>query len=63
MSVSTQNNWWVDRQMQRTYRLECLLNHIFSIVLFYFVTALGKFVNVSNLSFRRRMQMKSHVYG
>ena len=33
ISVSTQNNWWVERQVQRTYRLERLLNHIFSVIL------------------------------
>ena len=33
ISVITQNNWWVARQVQRTYILECLLNHIFSVVL------------------------------
>ena len=33
ISVSTQNNWWVERQVQRTYRLERLLNHILIVLL------------------------------
>ena len=32
ISVSTRNNWWVTRQVQGTYRLERLLNHIFSVL-------------------------------
>ena len=32
ISVRTQNNWWGERQVQRTYRLERLLNYIFSVV-------------------------------
>ena len=33
ISLSTQINWWVERQVQRTYRYEHLLNRIFGDVL------------------------------
>ena len=33
--VSTQNNWWVERQVQRTYRIERLLNHILNVILLF----------------------------
>ena len=61
ISVSTQNNWWVERQVQRTCGLERLLNHIFSVYFHLFCYSTGKIQVDVYVTFRRRMQLKSRA--
>ena len=66
ISVSTQNNWWVEteRQVHRTYsRLERLLYHIFSVYFHVFCYSTGKIhVNIY-FNCRGLMQLKSRDGG
>ena len=63
ISVSTQNNWWIDRQLQMTCGLERLLNHIFSVVLPFSLLKHKKIHVDVYVTFRGRTQLKSRAGG
>ena len=63
ISLSTQINWWVERQVQRTYILERLFNHIFSVVLPFICYSIGKIHVDVYVTFRGRVRSKSRAGG
>ena len=63
ISVITQNNWWVARQVQRTYRLERLFNQFSALFFHLFCYCIGNYHVDVYLTFRGRLLLKSRAGG